>query len=117
MDTTKSAADWADAHWSPLTGEGTELTSFNTWHHRRFGFVDHRNVTCASRWAIWQASREAVVVELPGLTDELLTAAYWDFDARRKGYPPYTAPAGQECGAFKVAIVSAIEAQGLKVAP
>ncbi|POF93210.1 hypothetical protein [Pseudomonas putida] len=63
----------------------------------------------------WQASREAVAVGLPGLTDELLTAAYWDFDARRKGYPPYAAPAGQECSAFKVAIVGAIEAQGLKV--
>lgn len=66
----------------------------------------------AAVWA-WQASRQAAA----SLSDEILTAAYWDFDARRKGYPPYTAPAGQECGAFKVAIVSAIEAQGLKVAP
>jgi len=68
-------------------------------------------------WLFWQASRKAVAVGLPGLTDELLTAAYWDFDARRKGYPPYAAPAGQECSAFKVAIVGAIEAQGMKVAP
>lgn len=68
-------------------------------------------------WKWWQRSRAAVVVELPAVTDELLTAAYWNFDARRKGYPPYAAPAGQECGAFKVAIASAIEAQGLKVKP
>ena len=50
-------------------------------------------------------------------TDEVLSQAYWDFDARRKGYPPYKVPAGQECAAFKVAVISAIEAQGLKVAP
>lgn len=49
--------------------------------------------------------------------DEVLSQAYWDFDARRKGYPPYKVPAGQECSAFKVAVISAIEAQGLKVAP
>lgn len=96
MDTNKSAADWADAHWSPLTGEGTELTSFNTWHHRRFGFVDHRNVTCASRWAIWQASREAVVVDLPG----------------KPCYRGYAAYDDAMTDAAK-----AIEAQGLKVAP
>lgn len=99
MDTTESAADWADAHWSPLTGEGTELTSFNTWHHRRFGFVDHRNVTCASRWAIWQASREAVVVELP---------PKWN-DATHSNKQAW------DCGIEDARM--AIEAQGLKVAP
>lgn len=100
MDTTKSAADWADAHWSPLTGEGTELTSFNTWHHRRFGFVDHRNVTCASRWAIWQASREAVMVELPD---------------RKEG--KYFSLRGFDEVRFCADVMAAIEAQGLKVAP
>lgn len=77
--------------------------------------ADAVNMLKAAAWA-WQASR-ASSDELPALTDELLTAAYWDFDARRKGYPPYAAPAGQECGAFKAAIVSVIEAQGLKVKP
>ncbi|MEE9944048.1 MAG: hypothetical protein PBV00_06915 [Pseudomonas asiatica] len=76
---------------------------------------EYLNYAAQCYWLFWQASRKAVAVGLPGLTDELLTAAYWDFDARRKGYPPYAAPAGQECSAFKVAIVGAIEAQGLKV--
>lgn len=49
------------------------------------------------------------------LTDELLTAAYWDFDARRKGYAPYHVPAGQECGAFKVSINAAIDAAAIAV--
>lgn len=61
------------------------------------------------------ASALTCSVSLPA--DEVLNQAYWDFDARRKGYPPYKVPAGQECAAFKVAVVSAIEAQGLKVAP
>lgn len=65
------------------------------------------------------AEEIALVLTCPELlpTDEVLNQAYWDFDARRKGYPPYTAPAGQECSAFKVAVISAIEAQGLKVTP
>lgn len=111
MDTTKSAADWADAHWSPLTGEGTELTSFNTWHHRRFGFVDHRNVTCASRWAIWQASREAVVVELP--------VAEFGVSPEIQGDEEYeSAEAISMCeDAVLSRVRKHIEAQGLKVAP
>ncbi|NWC38371.1 hypothetical protein [Pseudomonas tolaasii] len=36
---TGTTKDWAEAHWSPLTGENTELTQFNIWNHRRFGFV------------------------------------------------------------------------------
>lgn len=96
---------------------------FEAWHrsvvegeppHEKYNNGDYRNQHVQRYWIGWQASREAVVVKLPAVTDELLTAAYWDFDARRMGYPPYAAPAGQECGAFKVAIVSAIEAQGLK---
>lgn len=74
---------------------------------------DYCNTRVKDAWWAWQASR-ATSNELPILTDELLTAVYWDFDARRKGYPPYAAPAGQECGAFKAAIVSAIEALGVK---
>ncbi|MBJ2182220.1 hypothetical protein JC795_28975 [Pseudomonas veronii] len=60
-----STKDWAEAHWAPLTGENTELTQFNIWHHRRFGFVDHRDAACGSRWLVWTASREALVIELP----------------------------------------------------
>lgn len=41
-------------------------------------------------------------------TDDFLNAAYWDFDARRKGYAPYAAPYGQECRAFKAAVISAL---------
>lgn len=106
MDTNKSAADWADAHWSPLTGEGTELTSFNTWHHRRFGFVDHRNVTCASRWAIWQASREAVVVQLPNRASEAYLEEFDDVEGGSFNEVAYIRD-----------VRTAIEAQGLKVSP
>lgn len=53
-----STKDWAEAHWAPLTGENTELTQFNIWHHRRFGFVDHRDSACGNRWLAWEASRE-----------------------------------------------------------
>jgi hypothetical protein len=53
-----SRKDWAEAHWAPLTGENTELTQFNIWHHRRFGFVDHRDAACANRWLVWTAARE-----------------------------------------------------------
>ncbi|MGF6595112.1 hypothetical protein [Pseudomonas sp. 2835] len=109
MDTTKSAADWADAHWSPLTGEGTELTSFNTWHHRRFGFVDHRNVTCASRWAIWQASREAVVVELPPAPARPEEPEFALDDSHMDAY--------NAAVRMRDACAKAIEAQGLKVKP
>lgn len=61
----------------------------------------------------WNQSRAAVVIELPVISDELLTAAYWDFDARRKGYPPYKVPAGHECSDFKVSITSTIVASVL----
>ena len=64
-------------------------------------------------WRWWQRSREALVIELPVISDELLTAAYWDFDARRKGYPPYKVPAGHECSDFKVSITSTIVASVL----
>lgn len=60
-----STKDWAEAHWAPLTGEKTELTQFNIWHHRRFGFVDHRDAACRNRWLAWTASREVLVIELP----------------------------------------------------
>jgi hypothetical protein len=106
MDTTKSAADWAYAHWSPLTGEGTELTSFNTWHHRRFGFVDHRNVTCASRWAIWQASREAVVVQMPNRASDAYREEFEDVEGGSFNEAAYIRD-----------VHKAIEAQGLKVSP
>ncbi|MBL1311255.1 MULTISPECIES: hypothetical protein [unclassified Pseudomonas] len=86
-----STKDWAEAHWAPLTGEKTELTQFNIWHHRRFGFVDHRDAACRNRWLAWTASREVLVIELP---------------TEQPGYM-YYAPD----------VVEAIEAAGLKVKP
>lgn len=41
------------------------LVSFNKWHAERFGWVDHRHADCANRWQAWQASREALAIELP----------------------------------------------------
>ena len=87
--------DWAEAHWAPLTGENTELTQFNIWHHRRFGFVDHRDSACGNRWLAWQASREAMVVDLP---------EFWDCGA-----------GGLVIG--KDELIPALEAAGLKVKP
>lgn len=63
--TDKAPTDWAEAHWNPPTGEGTELTQFNIWHHRRFGFVGHRDAVCGDRFLVWQASRESLAIELP----------------------------------------------------
>lgn len=94
---------WAiTSAWMGLSGECLE-------------FIDGGYVNCEvqAAWLGWQASREALVIELPVISDELLTAAYWDFDARRKGYPPYKVPAGHECSDFKVSITSTIVASVL----
>ena len=112
MDTNKTLKAFIRTYRSLLIAEGMMIQEGR--FELRDGEFVHRETAVA--WWSWQASR-ATSDELPAMTDELLAAAYWDFDARRKGYPPYAAPAGQECGAFKAAIVSAIEAQGLKVAP
>lgn len=53
---------------------------------------------------ISQALRDAY-----SLSDDQLSKAYWDFDARVKGYPPYNVPYGQECAAFKASINFALE--------
>ncbi|MDO7911364.1 hypothetical protein Q6A49_12555 [Pseudomonas sp. 22-AL-CL-001] len=110
MDTNKMREEFEEALAKQAAEDGFAKPSLR----RNKNNGDYVDPFEQAAWWGWQASRAAVVVELPAVTDELLTAAYWDFDARRKGYPPYAAPAGQECGAFKVAIVSAIEAQGLK---
>ncbi|NWC20369.1 hypothetical protein HX787_07990 [Pseudomonas tolaasii] len=80
---TGTTKDWAEAHWSPLTGENTELTQFNIWHHRRFGFVDHRDADCGNRWMVWTASREALVIELPGQEKFTNWGRYSDWRLRK----------------------------------
>lgn len=48
---------------------------------------------------------------VPAIPDEsILKGAYWDFDARVKGYPPYITPCGQPEHAFVVAVQQAITA-------
>lgn len=56
-------------------------------------------------WWAWQASREAVVVELPRDIDQ-----FADDDPGRRAFSLHTNTAYRECR-------RAIEAQGLKVAP
>lgn len=53
----------------------------------------------------------AAAIAVPRVSLDLLTNAYWDFDARRKGYPPYKVPAGQESAAFRDALINAIEGE------
>lgn len=43
-----------------------------------------------------------------GLTEDVLVAAYWDFDARVKGSAPYSAPCGNPAHAFQTAVFAAI---------
>ncbi len=43
-------------------------------------------------------------------SEEILDVAYWDFDARIKGYPPYGVPSGNQAHAFKTAVFAAVEA-------
>ncbi|MBV4514999.1 hypothetical protein [Pseudomonas kurunegalensis] len=77
---------------------------FEAWHasavvgdppHDKFNNGDYRNQHVQRYWLGWQASREAVVVELPKFEDY---------------------PASMERD-MREALRSAIEAQGLKVAP
>lgn len=59
-------------------------------------------------WVFWQASREAVVVELPAMADP--------FEVELSGKPIYTLR-GEGRNAAIRKCRTAIEAQGLKVAP
>jgi len=59
----------------------------------------------AEAWVFWQASREAVVVEMPRDIDQ-----FADDDPGRRAFSLHTNTAYRECR-------RAIEAQGLKVAP
>ena len=77
---------------------------FETWHrsvvaveppHEKYNNGDYRNQHVQRYWLGWQASREAVVVELPKFEDY---------------------PASMERD-MRESLRSAIEAQGLKVTP
>lgn len=100
-------------HWDQSIGT-YRITDINK--PRNQGAIIARYEAYVHSWGVWKASREDAVTAV-GITDDLLNSAYWDFDARVKGYPPYQAPAGQECSAFKVAITAAIESAGLRVSP
>lgn len=82
---------------------------FEAWHrsvvdgeppHEKYSNGDYRNQHVQRYWLGWQASREAVVVELPA---ELPTV-------------PWNDPANSWTDALRKSR-AAIEAQGLKVAP
>lgn len=69
------------------------------------GGDDYDAIPLQAAWAAWQASREAVVVELPRDIDQ-----FADDDPGRRAFSLHTNTAYRECR-------RAIEAQGLKVAP
>jgi len=77
----------------------------NKWLIDRDSFGNYIYGFVRDSWNSWQASREAVVVEMPRDIDQ-----FADDDPGRRAFSLHTNTAYRECR-------RAIEAQGLKVAP
>lgn len=99
------AADVVGLQHKILMHDQGSHAEFGIWHLSRFGWIDYRHSECAERFEAWQASRAAVVIELP----EGMTIAEHMYGV--------VSPPGHERWFPRKSAVQAIEASGLKVKP
>lgn len=58
------------------------------------------------RNAVESLLRQSPSVAVPSISEDKIKSAYWDFDARVKGIPPYSVPYGQPEHAFLVSVMA-----------
>lgn len=96
MTNTNKMREQFEAAYTAYCGK-MGVMSYTAFHRAREAYI---NSATELAWQMWQASRAAVVVELPPIWEQGSNSAL-----------------GQACAQIRTADIEAIEAQGLKVAP